>query len=368
MKNKKKVLILCPHPDRKGGVAYYYRVISKYLSEEAISIQYYFTGKKSDTPNLWSRFKNSVKDIFSLLKSFSHYDLVHLNPSLDAKALFRDGCYHFIAKRIFRKKTLVFFHGWSPDIEQKITSQFAPVFKFFFNCDCIMVLATAFKKTLVSWGYDENRIIFETTTVDDALLAQFSINKRLARIGNGKPIKLLFLSRIEETKGIKETIETFVLLSKKHPHVQLTIAGTGSFMAEARKFAASVSKENICFTGYVNGEDKVNVYLGADFFLFPTYYAEGMPIAILEAMAMGLPVITRPVAGLKDFLKNGDHGFMMDTKNPSDFAACIDRLIDDPQLWSAMAATSHQYALNHFMSSKVALRIEARYKNILSCN
>jgi len=362
----KKVLILCPHPERKGGVAHYYRAIKRHFSSDNLTIQYYYTGKKSDNPSLPFRIKHSIKDILSLLTCISKYDMIHLNPSLDMKAIIRDGIYNFIAKRIFRKKTIVFFHGWSSDLENTINNGFIPIFKIIFNCDCILVLADSFKTKLLSWGYDPDKIIVETTNIDDALFQNFSIEDRLARIDSNSPIKLLFLARIEKNKGIMETIEAFSLLAKDYPEMRLVIAGTGSFIHDAKKYADKISKNHITFLGYVRGNEKINVYLTSDIYIFPTYYSEGMPISILEAMAMGLPVVTRPVASIKDFLKNGKHGFLIESKNPVDIVSCINRIINDVDLWKSMASESHEYAIERFPCSRVARRLEGIYNKILA--
>lgn len=362
---RKKILILCPLQDRKGGVANYYRLLKKYFKAEDIQIDYFFTGKRSDEPSYVSRIINSVRDLIDLIFVIKEYDVVHLNPSLDFNGVIRDGIYHFLAKKIYRKKTIVFFRGWSISFERYINNKiFTRLFRYFFNFDCALVLANSFKDTLISWGYNPDIIRLETTTVDDTLLEDFSIQERINLIDSRSEIQLLFLARIEEKKGIMETIKAFNLLNKVCPNVRLTVAGIGSFLDEARRLAYEISKERVSFVGYVRGKEKKDILLNSDIYVFPTYYREGMPNSVLEAMAMGLPVITRPVAGLKDFFKDGAHGFMIDSKNPQDIAACIEKIIVDKNLWKKMAETAHEYAINRFLCSNVALRLENIYRNI----
>ena len=103
-----KVLVLCPPFDTVGGVATYYTLFNKYFISDKIMIEYYFVGRKSEIVGLGDRVVNSMIDLLSLCRTIPKYDLVHLNPSLDPKAIIRDGVYHFIAKRIYGKKTIVF--------------------------------------------------------------------------------------------------------------------------------------------------------------------------------------------------------------------------------------------------------------------
>ncbi len=227
------------------------------------------------------------------------------------------------------------------------------------------MLADSFKNKLITWGYDHDIIRLETTVVDDTLLDAFSIVDRIARIDSLKEIQLLFLGRIEKEKGILETIEAVVHLAKSYPNVRLVVAGIGPFMHEARQVAHKYDKRRISFVGYVRGKEKKNILLTSDIYVFPTYYREGMPNSVIEAMAMGLPVVTRPVAALKDFFKDGEHGFMIESKNPSDIATCIKKIISNKKVWKSMACSAHEYAVERFISSKVAMRLEDIYRDVL---
>ena len=360
-----KILILCPLLKNKGGVANYYELLKKYFCCTNIKIDYYFTGKRKENPKLFERIVYSIKDLFYLSARFYKYDLIHLNPSLDPKALIRDGVYHFIAKKIFRKKTIVFFRGWKMSFEKHIDKSFKNLFALFFNFDHALVLARSFRNKLISWGYKSDLISLETTAVDDLLLDGFSIDKRIRRIESANEIQLLFLARIEKGKGICETIEAFQKLTRKYPNLRLVVAGDGPFMDEARNFANRSLKGKVSFLGYVKGEEKKKVLQNSDIYIFPTTYGEGMPTSVLEAMAFGLPVVTRPVGGLKDFFIDGEHGFMTESKDPEVIASLVEKIILDKELWKKISANVHGYAKERFMASQVAKRLEDIYAKTL---
>ena len=96
---------------------------------------------------------------------------------------------------------------------------------------------------------------------------------------------------------------------------------------------------------------------------FPTY-GEGLPGSIIEAIAYGLPVITRPVGGLVDFFKNEEHGFITDSLDPNIFADLIERLFLDRELYNRISLSNYQYAQNNFLASNAALRLETIYKEL----
>ena len=108
---KHNVLILCPHLSEKGGVAHYYTLVKNHFKSEKIALTFYYTGKFTNGNRHRNRVLKTVSDFFSLMGILAGHELVVLNPSLDPKAVIRDRMFNFLAKRIFRKKTMLFFRG-----------------------------------------------------------------------------------------------------------------------------------------------------------------------------------------------------------------------------------------------------------------
>jgi glycosyltransferase involved in cell wall biosynthesis len=82
-------------------------------------------------------------------------------------------------------------------------------------------------------------------------------------------------------------------------------------------------------------------------------------------MAFGMPVITRPVGGLKDFFENDKMGYFVETKDPVDIANCLERLLVDYNKMIKIGKYNYRYAQNNFMASVVARRLTAIYDNVL---
>lgn len=92
-----------------------------------------------------------------------------------------------------------------------------------------------------------------------------------------------------------------------------------------------------------------------------------MPTSVLEAMAFGLPIITRPVGGLSDFFENEKMGYLVQSLNPNDFAEKIIYLFDNQDSIEEIGEYNYIYAKKHFYASNVALKMESifnkEYKN-----
>ena len=112
------------------------------------------------------------------------------------------------------------------------------------------------------------------------------------------------------------------------------------------------------FLRRLDGGALVDELSGADIYLLPTYHGEGMPTSILEAMAFGLVVITRPVGGLNDFFENGKMGLIVESKKSGDFERAIRRILEaDADEISTISKYNMEYAAQKFYASKVAKRL-----------
>jgi glycosyltransferase involved in cell wall biosynthesis len=345
----KKILILCPRLELQGGVAHYYYLVHKYFKSQKVQLKFQFTG--NDNKN---RAKKCIRDLFSIIKLLPNFDLIVLNPSLDPRAITRDGLYHFVAKRIFNLKTLVFIHGWDINYEQKISKYGKKLFKIIYNFDQAIVLCSLFKKKLIKWGYYPSTIRLETTTYEYCNVQE-----------KKSSLDIVFLSRFTSGKGCLIAIKAIELLSVEIPNIKLYMAGEGELKPSLEEYVRRKNLDkNVVFTGWVKCKMKYKLLSKCGIMLYPTSYGEGMPISIIEGMGMGLAIITRPVAGISDIFVNGINGFLVKSLNPEDFTDKARQLINCDKLWRKISNHNMQYAKNKFEINSVVKRLETLYYNI----
>ena len=357
----KKILIHTPRITSPAGVASYYKAVQPYFSKDVAYHQYYTKAQLVEILNNKIIAKllfpfvfiyNYIKFCVLILKLDN--PIVLLNPSLGKNAMQRDAVFLEIAK-MFHSPVVVFMRGWDQDYFQLLLNQKEKFSNNWLKADAFLVLASEFERGLRQLGV-KAPIYLTTTKVSDSLIKEIPLNKKT------KVSTLLFLTRIETYKGIYTAIDAFEIIEKKYPHLQFRIVGNGSIFENVISYVESKNLQNVQFTGALFGKELIREYQSADIYIFPSH-GEGMPNSVLEAMAFGLPVITRPVGGLVDFFENDKMGYMIESLDPKDYAEKIEYLINNIDKVNEIAQYNWDYAREHFLASKVAVELEKKYKH-----
>jgi len=345
----KKILIITPKLETSGGVASYWNsLLPLFKKNEKLNYENFQVGGHGK--NIIAILKEQY--IFKK-KLHDNLSLAFLNPSLGFNSFFRDG---FFAKQLINKNIpfVVFFHGWNLNFEKQVTKKYQNFFlNSFAKAKKIFVLSKDFKTKLEEWGY-KGEIIIETTNVDSSLIENFNFEKKIEDINNTETFKILFLARMIKEKGVFETIEAFNKLTDKY-NIELFIAGDGEDLDEVKNISKNNSRIHIL--GRVEGKEKIDLFTKCHIYAFPTFYGEGLPTSILEAMAFGMPVITTNMGGLKEFFINEEMGYLIEPKNVIALTNSLELLIKDKNKISVFARFNFDYANKKLLNTVVTERI-----------
>lgn len=312
MHKKNKIIITSPFVEN-GGVAQFISNLKPYFHE---SVRVFKRGKRNNS-SLFN-FILPVFDIIRFLIILLRYRPVKVlvNSSLSFVGIFRDGAFVWLSK-IFGIKTVLFIHGFE---KNALKNNKKPIQKGYFKADAIFVLASSFKDILFDLGY-HRPIQVSSNPINHELLEN---KKFLIKKNANVPIKILMMSRIEKSKGILIGLEAFKLLNNQD--LELHIAGNGSALETAKNYVLKEKMNHVFFHGFISGQAKEELMRSCDILLFPTFHNEGLPINILESLAMGLFIISRPIAGINDLAeKYSLH--LTDSLLPSDFAKEIGKIL-----------------------------------------
>ncbi len=354
-----KVLVTTVDPEAQGGVSAFWNAVGPFLGPSA---EYFVVGRRHRERGAARIAARILADWGRLRRVLDAggFDLVHLNPSLGPKALLRDAVSLAMVRRR-GVRSLVFLHGWDPQTEALLEGHWLSLFRrTYLRADGIIVLAREFEDRLRRMGY-AGPIYVATTAVPE-----HAFDRAPADGPRPEGVRLLYLSRIEPRKGAAEAIRAFALLEKRHPGVTLTLAGVGPELPSLSALIRDLGLTRARLVGQVTGAMKTKVFADADIFVFPTLYGEGMPTVVLEAMAQGLPIVTRPVGGIADFFESGRMGYSTPSEDPAVIASFVERLVVDPDARRAMGEYNREFARRRFHASVVADRLTSIHEEMMA--
>jgi glycosyltransferase involved in cell wall biosynthesis len=357
-------LILARHKAHQGGVVSFVELLLENYSED-VRASRFVIGRSPDKTSRVGALLAIVQDAFRLAREVrkTKYDIIHINPSLNFNAMARDGLFMCVLLAGGSPNLVVFLHGWDPAfyfaVKRYALTRYLCV-RLLRSAGGILVLANQFKEQLREIGLDHRRIMVLTTMFDRRLF------DNVQRRRSDTNTRLLFLSRLIKEKGVHEVLAAYLLLMQRVPDLELVVAGDGPERPMVERWIRDHKLgDRVKSVGYVRGCDKAQVLLDADIFVFPTYYGEGCPISLLEAMAAGLAIITTPVGGIPDFFVDGENGILLHSTTPSCIADAIENLIADPQRLLSIRAHNREQAWRQYEARQVTRTVEDFYATVL---
>ncbi|WP_299026753.1 glycosyltransferase family 4 protein [uncultured Thermanaerothrix sp.] len=354
MRSEKRVLMLGPSLDVRGGISTIEQfLLSHWLSQGKYKVYHIATlvdGTK------WSKLLVAIAALIRFLSAMVIYrpDIIHIHFASRA-SFFRKSFFVLIARALKKK---VIMHANGAEFHLFYNRESGPLQKRYIQ----YVLNRADRLIVVSRQWQEfyRRIykrsqpivVYNPVGCPDQCPDQ---DKRL-------PV-VLTLGRLGQRKGTYDLLQAVPLILKYQPQAEFWLGGDG----EVERVRELVSKESwgdrVRLLGWVTGEQKAEVLSRASVFILPSYN-EGLPLAILEAMAYGLPVVSTPVGGIPEAVADGETGFLV---QPGDVQAIAEKtvlLLKDDGLRKQMGANARQRALTHFDVRSVIHKIFEVYDGL----
>ena len=346
--NKLNVLLLSPLPPPAGGIASWTKRYLKWSESSDLNVEIVntaVTGKRLTKINGKRNLIDEIsrtKNIMTILKKKiinNRPNLVHINSSCGKFGIIRD----YLFALLIKEKGIRIIVHYRCNIEDQIGKKNVQL--FFFKklakaANLNLVLNTPSKEFL------EKETRCSSTLVPNFIDDSFQIKKN--RKINNSVKKILFVGHVQKTKGAIEIIET----AKYFPDFTFTLAGPVS-----NEISQLNLPKNIELIGEINKSKVIDLLDESDIFLFPSY-TEGFANALLEAMAMGLPVIATGVGANLDMLENHG-GIIVQKKKHQDIVKAIKKLEnkhvrEKMSIWNIEKVHSH-YFIDSVMEQLIEL-------------
>jgi len=219
-------------------------------------------------------------------------------------------------------------------------------------------------RTVLIKGSGVNLRDFSPDNVNQGQRATFKDSLNITQ----ETITISFIGRLLWHKGIGEFIEAARMIKKKYPETMFLVIGSpdpGNPASVATPYLDSKVSEGII--KYLGWQGNIREILSlSDIVAFPSYYGEGIPRVLLEAMAMQKPIVTTDHPGCRETVEAGKNGFLVPVKDVTALANALEKLILDKDLRDRFGRYSRAKALREFTEEDVISQTIKVYETLFN--
>lgn len=332
---KPKVLVVGSSLKDKGGIV----TVIKNIEQSSINDHYkikrietYITG------STLNRIFIFMLALFKLISSLMFFrpNVVHIHMS--EKGSFYRKTIILLISKLFNKPVILHIHSASFDEFYNSNEIQKKVIKFILNkADKLIVLSKQWEK-YYSNIVPKNKIAVLYNGV-------YKMEKEFKR---EHPIPIgLFLGRLGERKGTYDLLSSIKKLKESGVTGKFYFAGDGEIEQVKQLIKEYEIEEMVTVLGWVNSKQINDLLKQVDFLVLPSYN-EGLPMAILEAMNFGLPIISTYVGGIPEVITNSDNGYLITPGEIDELTKALTSLINNADLRTEMGMKNRNIILERF--------------------
>lgn len=270
------------------------------------------------------------------------------------------------AKQRLRIPMLVSFHGFDLPVKRQKRKRYHRRLPVLFRIgDKFTVPSRHMKRKLIRWGCPSHKIKIMYSGID---LNKFTYSPRDL---SNKNMTIIAVGRLHRKKGFRYLIKAFRRVRKRYPSSRLIIVGEGRERKRLKRLIASLRlKKHVKLKGLVAHRHLAKLLKKADIFCLPSTTTgegnqEGIPNAMKEAMATGLPVVSTRHGGIPELVSHGREGLLVREKDVRGLAKKLIKLMKDPALRREMGRKGRDKVERRFNSKKQVNRLESIYRKLI---
>jgi len=356
-----KVLITAPSLDENRNVSGISTVVRQIIKYSAFKFDHFEAGRQGGEESrlLWLAGQLVLPVRFlQRIRSFSP-DVVHINTGMTWLAVCRDAVLG-MAARFAGRPVVLSVHGgrylvepFASGLMERIAGQMLR------RSRSVLVLSELERNLLLKRWPD-----LSIDVLPNAVPTDVSVE----RDGQNELPVLIYFGRMHESKGIGEIIEATKILKAKGSSFVFRAYGDGPererFVGEMRQVLGESFEDG----GVVSGDEKWQKLAAADIFLLPSRYGEGLPMALLEAMAAGCVVVTSDNASITTVVSDGENGYIVEPENARQLAETLGSLLNDRTLWKPVQLAAAATVRDRFGIDSYIAKIDSIYSDAARTN
>ena len=355
-----KILITAPSLDENKNVSGISTLVAQIIKRGRAEF-YHFEAGRRDGEKInaqWISSQTLLVPRFLNLIRREKIDLVHINTALVPLSIVRDAALVFAA-RPAKRPVLLHLHGGRflmEDFDNRILANIAE--KMFRRADVILVLSEHEKESLAKRWTNLNIEVLPNAVETDQIP---NIEKS---VSNSNEKTIIFLGRLHESKGLHEIIEACRILKNENCKFQFRCFGAGALKEFFTTEMAAILGDKFYYGGVVSGTEKWRQLAESDIFLLPSRYGEGLPMAMLEALAAECVVVVADVASVRAVIRDGENGLMVEPYNAAQIVEKLKFLFSDRADYETLRRNARLTVEQHFAFTDYIVRLESIYSKL----
>ncbi len=345
-----KILITAPSLDESQNVSGISTIVRQIIEHSGFDYAHFTAGRRDgEKANAAWLVKQAVMPVRFFWRCVTEKpDVVHINTALTDLSIWRDAALTAAAK-MARCKVVLSIHGgkylMNPFVSARLKNATEKMLR---RANAVVVYSELEKaEVLKRWPGLDVKVLPNAIPFADVP----------AVVGGGRNNEIpemVFFGRFHESKGLHETIEAARILKNDGYVFNFKAYGEGperEFFLNGMREALG---ENFYYGGIIAGKEKWRRLTRADIFVLPSRYGEGLPMAMLEAMAAGCVVVVADVASVTAVVTDGENGYVVEPKNTAQLAEKLKMLLDNKEFWkpvqeNAIATVKEKFAIEDYI-------------------
>lgn len=182
----------------------------------------------------------------------------------------------------------------------------------------------------------------------------------------GEPVELLTVGQLAPAKGMHILIAAVALLRTRGRNIRLRVIGDGPLRQSLARYAKTtgVGRE-VIFDGFCNNAALYRFYAQADIFVMASF-AEGVPVVLMEAMAMELPCVSSRITGIPELIEDGKTGLLVSPADEAALAEAVERLIEDESLRRELGRAARERIVQDYHIARNTARLAEIFRSHLN--
>ncbi len=269
--------------------------------------------------------------------------------------------------KAWRKPVVVSFHGADAGLDMQKPGYRAAMAEVFRLATKVQVRSEALGEDLHRMGCPREKIVLQRTGVP---MEVWSFQERSAPADGAW--RLMQSCRFMDKKGLDTTLKAFTIVAARYPQARLSLVGDGPQRASLEQMARDLGvAERVEFTGFLPSIPMFKAVYASHLYFHPSRTTaegdrEGVPNAMLEAMASGVPVLATRHGGIPEAVTEGVSGLLVDENDAQGLAAAAFRVLEDAGLRQRLGRGGHEAVAQTYARDAQAKRLAAFYKHLMA--